>query len=164
MANAYSPGISVEIGINFVNYIIPIFYNFYINEEKTILKCKDLNIVELLQDLLSEKYYNLLQYKTSLCNKNSTDKLELRCIIESIKNYYKDNMKIDKSLLCYDDDIFLTYYNIVLLIQFIKNVDLIIKNKKILAISKVFKPSNYTIIDKPINKIYNEKLQSQSFN
>ena len=167
MANAYPAGISVEIGINFVNYIIPIFYNFYINEEKTILKCKNLNIVELLQDLLSAKYSELLQYKTSLCNKNSTDKLELRCIIESIKNYYKDNMVRDSSFLCYDDDIFLTYYNIVLLIQFIKNVDLIIKNKKILAISKVFKPSNYTIIDTPINNnpvYYNEKLQSQSFN
>ena len=149
MANAYPAGISVEIGINFVNYIIPIFYNFYINEDKTILNCSELNIVEILDDLLSDKYSNLLTFHT---NSNIT----LKELIENIRNNYRDNL-IE---LCDDSDIFLTYYNIVSLIQFIKNVDLILKEKKILAISKEFKPSNYFIIDKPIHKqIYDDKLR-----
>ena len=137
MANAYPAGISVEIGINFVNYIIPIFYNFYINEDKTILNCSELNIVEILDDLLSDKYSNLLTF-------NTNSKITLKELIENIRNNYRDNL-ID---LCDDSDIFLTYYNIVSLIQFIKNVDLILKEKKILAISKVFKPSNYKIISR----------------
>jgi hypothetical protein len=141
MANAYPAGISVEIGINFVNYIIPMFYNFYINKEKTILNCEDLNIVEILDDLLSDKYASLLDYKTSI--KISKSNITLKRLIENIKQNY--NVNLNK--LCDDNDIFLTYYNIVLLIQFIKNADLINKNKKIIGISKVFKPSNYKIID-----------------
>ena len=149
MANAYPAGISVEIGINFVNYIIPIFYNFYINEDKTILNCSELNIVEILDDLLSDKYSNLLKF-------NTNSGITLKELIENIRNNYRDNL----IKLCDDSDIFLTYYNIVSLIQFIKNVDLILKEKKILAISKVFKPSNYKIIDKPIQKhIYDDKLR-----
>jgi hypothetical protein len=76
MANAYPAGISVEIGINFVNYIIPMFYNFYINKEKTILNCKDLNIVEILDDLLSEKYASLLEYKISIKISNLKESLK----------------------------------------------------------------------------------------
>ena len=149
MANAYPAGISVEIGINFVNYIIPIFYNFYINEDKTILNCSELNIVEILDDLLSDKYSNLLKF-------NTNSGITLKELIENIRNNYRDNL----IKLCDDSDIFLTYYNIVSLIQFIKNVDLILEEKKILAISKVFKPSNYKIIDKPIQKhIYDDKLR-----
>jgi hypothetical protein len=141
MANAYPAGISVEIGINFVNYIIPMFYNFYINKEKTILNCKDLNIVEILDDLLSEKYASLLAYEISI--KIDGSNITLKTLIENIKENYKKKL----NTLCDDNDIFLTYYNIVLLIQFIKNADLIIKNKKIIGISKVFKPSNYKIIN-----------------
>ena len=137
MANAYPAGISVEIGINFVNYIIPIFYNFYINEDKTVLNCSELNIVEILDDLLSDKYENLLTFQTN-------SDITLRELIENIKTNYETNLHV----LCDDSDIFLTYYNIVSLIQFIKNVDLILKEKKILAISKEFKPSNYKIISR----------------
>ena len=172
MANAYTPGISVEIGINFVNYIIPIFYNFYINEDKTILNCSELNIVEILDDLLSDKYSNLLNRKIN--NGNQDTEFTLKDLIENIRNNYRDNLH----KLCDDDDIFLTYYNIVLLIQYIKNVDLILKNKQIIAISDIFDPGNYNIIDKPFSKpfsksfskpvtaVYNGKLQIQiqSFN
>ena len=144
MANAYSPGISVEIGINFVNYIIPMFYNFYINENKTILSCKELNIIEILEDLLSDKYITLLnklidqtEYKPTNTEIPST----LRDLIQNIKNNY-----IRDETLCNNEDIFLTYYNIVSLVQYIKNVDLIIKNKKVIGISKIFKPRNYKIL------------------
>lgn len=154
MANAYTPGISVEIGINFVNYIIPIFYNFYINEDKTILNCSELNIVEILDDLLSDKYSNLLNRKIN--NGNQNTEFTLKDLIENIRNNYRDNL-IE---LCDDSDIFLTYYNIVLLIQYIKNVDLILQNKQIIAISEVFDPGNYKLIDKPIQKqIYDDKLR-----
>jgi len=145
MANAYSPGISVEIGINFVNYIIPLFYNFYINEIKTILNCKQLNIVEILHDLLTPKYNTLLnknidpsEYKPT--NDDYKTKT-LKELIENIKHKYENDEG-----LCDDNDIFLTYYNIVSLVQFVKNVDLIIKDKKIIGISKIFKPSNYKIL------------------
>ena len=154
MANAYTPGISVEIGINFVNYIIPIFYNFYINEDKTILNCSELNIVEILDDLLSDKYSNLLNRKIN--NGNQDTEFTLKDLIENIRNNYESNL-IE---LCDDSDIFLTYYNIVLLIQYIKNVDLILQNKQIIAISEVFDPGNYKLIDKPIQKqIYDDKLR-----
>ena len=154
MANAYTPGISVEIGINFVNYIIPIFYNFYINEDKTILNCSELNIVEILDDLLSDKYSNLLNRKIN--NGNQDTEFTLKDLIENIRNNYRDNLH----KLCDDDDIFLTYYNIVLLIQYIKNVDLILQNKQIIAISEVFDPNDYKLIDKPIQKqIYDDKLR-----
>ena len=164
MANAYPAGISVEIGINFVNYIIPIFYNFYINEDKTILECNNLNIVELLQDLLSEKYTALLIHETNIeyAYAESESKYTLKALIEGIKNYYNDNLSTQSANLCYNDDIFLTYYNIVLLIQFIKNADLILNNKKILAISQEFQPNNYQLIDKEFvkeGKRYNGKLQ-----
>ena len=164
MANAYPAGISVEIGINFVNYIIPIFYNFYINEDKTILKCEDLNIIELLDDLLSDKYSNLLKYKTNIKYPTNSDYRDLKSLINGIKNYYIKNLLTDGAGVCYNDDIFLTYYNIVLLIQFIKNVNLIIQNKKILAISKSLVPNNYQLIDNPFSKplVYNGKLQIQS--
>jgi hypothetical protein len=56
------------------------------------------------------------------------------------------NLETEHAGACYANDIFLTYYNVVLLIQFIKNVDLIIKNKKIIGISKIFKPRNYKIL------------------
>jgi hypothetical protein len=145
MANAYSPGISVEIGINFVNYIIPIFYKFYINEIKTILTCNELNIVEILYDLLRPKYNTLLNKNIDTKNYfilgNGTKPDTLRKLIENIKNNYET-----VSGLCDDDDIFLTYYNIVSLVQYIKNVDLIIKNKKIIGISKIFKPRYYKIL------------------
>ena len=165
MANAYPAGISVEIGINFVNYIIPIFYNFYINEDETILECKDLNIVELLQDLLSDKYTTLLIHETNIeyAYAEPKSKYTLKALIEGIKNYYNDNLSTQGANLCYNDDIFLTYYNIVLLIQFIKNADLILNNKKILAISQEFQPNNYQLIDKEFvkeGKRYNGKLQS----
>ena len=154
MANAYPAGISVEIGINFVNYIIPMFYNFYINEIKTINKCSELNIVDILDDLLSEKYNNLLKYNTNVKSTvQSTVKsvsLNLKSVISIIRNYYNDNLSVSAEKLCVDDDIFLTYYNIVLLIQFIKNVDLILNEKKIIAISKIFKPSNYKIINNDV--------------
>lgn len=143
MANAYSPGISVEIGINFVNYIIPIFYNFYINGNKNIYNCQELNIVDILDDLLSSEYNELLDKK--ICGDNSKNgEIELRQLIINIKDNYKNNLKD----LCDDEDIFLTYYNIVLLIQFVKNVDLILKNNNILGIAKVFAPRNYKIINK----------------
>ena len=168
MANAYPAGISVEIGINFVNYIIPIFYNFYIKNQKTVLKCTDLNILAILDDLLlSDKYKSLLSYETNITS-------SLRELIQGIRNNYNDylikryNNTGTDNKLCDDNDIFLTYYNIVLLIQFIKNVHLILQEKKIIAISKEFQPSNYKIIDMPIQKVitdivplaYNEKLQS----
>jgi hypothetical protein len=145
MANAYPAGISVEIGINFVNYIIPMFYNFYINNIKTIADCSKLNIVEILDDLLSDKYNNLLLYETNISTGSSF--LNFKTIIQVIRNYYNDNLKVSAALLCDNNDIFLTYYNIVLLIQFVKNVDLILKNKKIIAISKEFKPRNYKIMN-----------------
>ena len=161
MANAYPAGISVEIGINFVNYIIPIFYNFYINENKTILKCKDLNIIELLDELLDGRYSDLLKYDTNI--KYSEGKYRnLESLIKGIKRYYEINLETKRAGVCYDDDIFLTYYNVVLLIQFIKNVDLIIKNKQILAISEVLLPDDYKLIDKEFvkeEKRYNGKLQ-----
>jgi len=145
MANAYSPGISVEIGINFVNYIIPLFYNFYINEIKTILNCNQLNIVEILNDLLRPKYNTLLNKKIDPSEykpTNDADKTKtLKELIENIKHKYENYES-----LCDDNDIFLTYYNIVSLVQFVKNVDLIIKDKKIIGISKIFKPSNYKIL------------------
>lgn len=144
MANAYSPGISVEIGINFVNYIIPMFYNFYINENKTILSCRELNIIEILEDLLSDKYITLLNKsidQTEYKPTNTTSPSTLRDLIQNIKNNYIRNLT-----LCDENDIFLTYYNIVSLVQYIKNVDLIIKNKKVIGISKIFKPRNYKIL------------------
>ena len=145
MANAYSPGISVEIGINFVNYIIPMFYNFYINEIKTILTCDQLNIVDILDDLLRPKYNTLLNKnidtKKYFILGDGTKPNTLRKLIENIKNNYETVRG-----LCDDNDIFLTYYNIVSLVQYIKNVDLIIKNKKIIGISKIFKPRNYKIV------------------
>ena len=141
MANAFTPGISVEIGINFVNYIIPMFYKFYMTDDKTILNCNTLNIVDILDDLLSDKYINLLNRKIN--NGNQDTELTLRELIENIRNNYERNLH----KLCDDDDIFLTYYNIVLLIQYIKNVDLILKNKQIIAISDIFDPGNYNIID-----------------
>lgn len=146
MANAYPAGISVEIGIRFVNYIIPMFYNFYINNIKTIANCSELNIVEILDDLLSDKYNKLLLYETNISIESSFS--NFKTIIQDIRNYYNDNLKV----LCNDDDddIFLTYYNIVLLIQFVKNVDLIIKGKKIIGISNALRPPppyNYKIIN-----------------
>ena len=127
------------------NYIIPLFYNFYINEIKTILNCKQLNIVEILQDLLTTKYKTLLDKNIDPSeNKptNDADKTKtLRELIENIKHKYETDEG-----LCDDNDIFLTYYNIVSLVQFVKNVDLIIKDKKIIGISKIFKPSNYKIL------------------
>ena len=46
------------------------------------------------------------------------------------------------------------------MIQYIKNVDLILQNKQIIAISEVFDPGNYKLIDKPIQKqIYDDKLR-----
>lgn len=144
MANAYSSGISVEIGINFVNYIIPMFYNFYINENKTILSCRELNIIEILEDLLSDKYITLLNKsidQTEYKPTNTTSPSTLRDLIQNIKNNYIRNQK-----LCDENDIFLTYYNIVSLVQYIKNIDLIIKNKKVIGISKIFKPRNYKIL------------------
>lgn len=143
MANAYSPGISVELGINFVNYIIPMFYNFYINERKTILSCLELNIGDILDDLLSSKYTSLLNYKITGQSKEFIKINTLRLLIENIKSNYITNI----ATLCDDNDIFITYYNIVLLIQFIKNIELIIDNKNILDIAKIFKPSNYKIIN-----------------
>jgi hypothetical protein len=50
MASAYPAGISVEIGFRFVNYIIPMFYNFYINNNRTIANCSDLHSVDILDD------------------------------------------------------------------------------------------------------------------
>ena len=145
MANAYSPGISVEIGINFVNYIIPMFYNFYINEINTIINCNQLNIVDILDDLLTPKYNTLLNKNIDTKNYfilgDGTKPDTLRKLIENIKNNYKTVPD-----LCDDNDIFLTYYNIVSLVQYIKNVDLIINNKKIIGISKIFKPRNYKIL------------------
>jgi len=156
MANAYSPGISVEIGINFVNYIIPMFYNFYINEIKTILTCNQLNIVDILDDLLTPKYDTLLNKNIDTKNYfilgDGTKPNTLRKLIENIKNNYKTVPG-----LCDDNDIFLTYYNIVSLVQYIKNVDLIINNKKIIGISKIFKPRNYKILTYANN--YNELEQ-----
>jgi hypothetical protein len=143
MANAYSPGISVELGINFVNYIIPMFYNFYINERKTILSCLELNIGDILDDLLSDKYTSLLDKKITGQSQRSSEINTLRLLIENIKSNYITNI----ATLCDDNDIFITYYNIVLLIQFIKNIELIIDNKNILDIAKIFKPSNYKIIN-----------------
>jgi hypothetical protein len=134
MANAYPAGISVEIGINFVNYIIPMFYNFYIKGIRTIANCNELNIVDILDDLLSEKYKSLLQYETNVESSVESVFLNLKSVISIIRNYYKDNASREN--LCVDDDIFLTYYNIVLLIQFIKNVDLILKEKKLLQFQK----------------------------
>jgi hypothetical protein len=143
MANAYSPGISVELGINFVNYIIPMFYNFYINERKTILSCLELNIGDILDDLLSDKYTSLLDKKITGQSQRSSEINTLRLLIENIKSNYIRNI----ATLCDDNDIFITYYNIVLLIQFIKNIELIIDDKNILDIAKIFKPSNYKIIN-----------------
>lgn len=136
MANAYSAGISVEIGLRFVNYIIPIFYNFYINEDKQELNCDSLYIDYILDDLLSEKYRKLLDKNIN----NGTDDTNttLRELIVQIKNNYKENL----STLCDDNDIFLTYYNIVCLIQYIKNVDLIIDKNEIIAISNKLRPRN----------------------
>jgi|694.fasta_scaffold143684_2 hypothetical protein len=136
MANAYSAGISVEIGLRFVNYIIPIFYNFYINEDKQELNCDSLYIDYILDDLLSEKYRKLLDKNIN----NGTDDTNttLRELIVNIKNNYKTNL----STLCDDYDIFLTYYNIVCLIQYIKNVDLIIDKNEIIAISNKLRPRN----------------------
>jgi hypothetical protein len=146
MANAFTPGISVEIGINFVNYIIPMFYKFYMTDDKTILQCNELNIVDILNELLSDRYQNLLNRKIN--NGNNDTELTLKKLIEYIRNNYRDNLKE----LCDDNDIFLTYYNIVLLIQYIKNVDLILQNKQIIAISEVFDPDNYNIIDSNLEK------------
>jgi hypothetical protein len=114
-------------------------------EIKTILNCKQLNIVEILQDLLTTKYKTLLDKNIDPSeNKptNDADKTKtLRELIENIKHKYETDEG-----LCDDNDIFLTYYNIVSLVQFVKNVDLIIKDKKIIGISKIFKPSNYKIL------------------
>jgi hypothetical protein len=149
MANAYSPGISVEIGFRFVNYIIPMFYNFYINNDRTIANCSQLNIVNILDDLLSDKYNDLLDKYIN----NGTDdtEIKLRNLIENIKANYKTN----SNTLCNNDDIFLAYYNIVSLIQYIKNSDLIIKGKKLIGISNALSPYNYKIMNdnksKPIN-------------
>jgi hypothetical protein len=150
MANAYSPGISVEIGFRFVNYIIPMFYNFYINNDRTIANCSQLNIVNILDDLLSVKYSDLLDKQIN----NGTDNtdIKLRTLIENIKTNYETN----SNTLCNNDDIFLAYYNIVSLIQYIKNSDLIIKGKKLIGISNALRPPyNYKIMNdnksEPIN-------------
>jgi len=135
MANAYSAGISVEIGFRFVNYIIPMFYNFYINQIKTISNCSQLNIVDILNDLLSEKYKDLLDKKINYGFDDTDDKLQN--LIENIKKNYER----DSNTLCKNDDIFLAYYNIVSLIQYIKNSDLIIKGKKLIGISNSLRPS-----------------------
>lgn len=58
MANAYTPGISLEIGVNFVNYIIPMFYKFYIANNKTELDCNKLDIITILQELLDKSEYS----------------------------------------------------------------------------------------------------------
>ena len=148
MANAYSPGISVEIGFRFVNYIIPMFYNFYINNDKTIANCSQLNIVNILDDLLSDKYTDLLDKYIN----NGTDdtKTTLGTLIQNIKDKYIEN----SNTLCNDADIFLAYYNIVSLIQYIKNSDLIIKGKKIIGISNALRPPpyNYTIMNNYVAK------------
>jgi hypothetical protein len=145
MANAYSPGISVEIGFRFVNYIIPMFYNFYINNDRTIANCSQLNIVNILDDLLSDKYNDLLDKYIN----NGTDdtEIKLRNLIE--------NIKTNSNTLCNNDDIFLAYYNIVSLIQYIKNSDLIIKGKKLIGISNALSPYNYKIMNdnKPKNQL-----------
>ena len=148
MANAYSAGISVEIGLRFVNYIIPIFYNFYINEDKQELNCNSLYIDYILNDLLSDKYRKLLDKNIN----NGTDDTNttLRELIVQIKNNYKENL----STLCDDNDIFLTYYNIVCLIQYIKNVDLIIDKNEIIAISNKLRP----LCKYPCNNPYNYKI------
>ena len=158
MANAYSAGISVEIGLRFVNYIIPIFYNFYINEDKQELNCDSLYIDYILDDLLSDKYINLLDKKIN--NGTNDTNTTLRELIVQIKNNYEKNL----SKLCDDNDIFLTYYNIVCLIQYIKNVDLIIEKNEIIAISNKLRPPykipyNYKIINNYIEGQVNNNLE-----
>jgi hypothetical protein len=156
MANAYSAGISVEIGLRFVNYIIPIFYNFYINEDKQELNCDSLYIDYILDDLLSEKYRKLLDKNIN----NGTDDTNttLRELIVQIKENYKENL----STLCDDYDIFLTYYNIVCLIQYIKNVDLIIEKNEIIAISNKLRPPCTYPCKNPYNyKIINNYIEGQ---
>ena len=89
-------------------------------------------------------------------NNGSKDtELKLKELIENIRDNYIDNLKE----LCDDNDIFLTYYNIVSIIQFIKNVDLIIKQNKLIAISNKLRPPcltppcqyNYKIINNETN-------------
>jgi hypothetical protein len=58
MANAYTPGISLEIGINFINYIIPMFYKFYIANNKAKLDCDGLNIDDIFKQLLDKSEYS----------------------------------------------------------------------------------------------------------
>ena len=149
MSNAYTPGISLEIGINFVNYIIPMFYNFYIAKNKIELDCKRLNIITLLQELLDKSEYSDLFNKKINDGSINTD-ISLRSLIVSIKDNYENNL----DTLCDNNDIFLTYYNIVLLIQYIKHADLILKNKQIIAISDEFNPDEYRIIDNEIERTF----------
>ena len=158
IANAYSAGISVEIGFRFVNYIIPMFYNFYINEIKTISDCSQLNILDILNDLLSEKYEDLLDKKINygFYDTDDTDDT-LKKIILDIRNNYQTNL----GTLCKDDDIFLTYYNIVSLIQYIKNSDLIIKGKKLIGISNALRPSREPY-NRPPPPPYNYKIMNDN--
>uniref|UniRef100_A0A6C0EN48 Uncharacterized protein n=1 Tax=viral metagenome TaxID=1070528 RepID=A0A6C0EN48_9ZZZZ len=81
-------------------------------------------------------------------NNGSIDtELKLKELIENIRNNYRDNLKE----LCDD--------NIVSIIQFIKNVDLIIKQNKLIAISNKLRPPcltppcqyNYKIINNETN-------------
>ena len=113
----------------------------------------------VIQQLLIEHYNNHSKHNNNI---EITHYRSERCDTKGIKRYYEINLETENAGACYANDIFLTYYNVVLLIQFIKNVDLIIQNKKILAISEVLLPDDYKLIDKEFEKNqtrYNGKLQ-----
>ena len=130
-SNAYPPTFSLELGINFVNYIIPKFYKYYIRKQKTTLT---IDVRNKLTKLKYNKCLNDINFVGGFMNKDNAKNSEFKNIDDIIQLLIENSNDSYYKTTC---DSFMLYYNMALFISYITNISKIIcLDKKIYGFRK----------------------------